>query len=50
MKTILITGCAGLLGSNFSRYLLSKGYIVIGIDNFFDLKTLHIHLHVNLSS
>jgi UDP-glucose 4-epimerase len=35
MKTILITGCAGLLGSNFSRYLLSKGYIVIGIDNFF---------------
>jgi UDP-glucose 4-epimerase len=35
MKTILITGCAGLLGSNLSRYLLSKGYIVIGIDNFF---------------
>ena len=34
-QTILITGCAGLLGSNFSRYLLSKGYIVIGIDNFF---------------
>ena len=35
MKTILITGCAGILGSNFSRYLLSKGYKVIGIDNFF---------------
>lgn len=35
MKKILITGCAGLLGSNFSRYLLSKGYKVIGIDNFF---------------
>jgi nucleoside-diphosphate-sugar epimerase len=35
MKTILITGCAGLLGSNFSRYLLDKKYKVIGIDNFF---------------
>jgi UDP-glucose 4-epimerase len=35
MKTILITGCAGLLGSNFSRYLLDKKYNVIGIDNFF---------------
>ena len=35
MKTILITGCAGLLGVNFSNYLLSKGYNVIGVDNFF---------------
>jgi UDP-glucose 4-epimerase len=35
MKTILITGCAGLLGVNFTNYLLSKGYIVIGVDNFF---------------
>lgn len=31
---ILITGIAGLLGSNFSRYLLSKGYEVVGIDDF----------------
>jgi UDP-glucose 4-epimerase len=35
MKKILITGCAGLIGANFSRYLLKKGYFVIGIDNFF---------------
>ena len=32
---VLITGCAGLLGSHFSRYLLEKGnkIDVIGIDN-----------------
>ena len=35
MKKILITGCAGLLGVNFSRYLLDKNYEVVGIDNFF---------------
>lgn len=33
MKTILITGCAGLLGANFSRYLLNKGFKVLGIDD-----------------
>lgn len=30
---VLITGVAGLLGANFSRYLLSKGHEVIGIDD-----------------
>jgi len=35
MKKIFITGCAGLLGANFSRYLLDKGYFVVGVDNFF---------------
>jgi len=30
---VLITGVAGLIGSHFSRYLLDKGYDVIGIDN-----------------
>lgn len=30
---ILITGCAGLFGTHFSRYLISKGYKVIGVDN-----------------
>lgn len=35
MKKIFITGCAGLLGANFSRYLLEKGYFVVGVDNFF---------------
>ena len=33
MKTIVITGCAGLLGANFSRYLLNKGLRVLGIDD-----------------
>lgn len=31
---VLITGIAGLLDSNFSRYLRSKGCEVVGIDNF----------------
>lgn len=35
MKTILITGCAGLFGSNFSRHLIESGYMVVGVDNFF---------------
>lgn len=34
MPKVLITGIAGLLGSHFSRYLLNKGYDVIGIDDF----------------
>ena len=33
MKTVLITGVAGLLGANFSKYLLGEGYNVVGIDN-----------------
>lgn len=34
LAKVLITGIAGLLGSNFSRYLLEKGYDVIGVDDF----------------
>ena len=30
---ILITGCAGLIGANYSRHCLSNGHNVIGIDN-----------------
>lgn len=33
MKTVIVTGAAGLLGAHFSRYLLEKGYKVIGIDD-----------------
>ena len=33
MTKVLITGVAGLLGANFSRYLLSNGYDVAGIDD-----------------
>lgn len=31
---ILITGCAGLLGANYSRHCLEQGHTVIGIDDF----------------
>lgn len=34
MKTILVTGCAGFIGSHISEMLLQKGFKVIGIDNF----------------
>ena len=34
MKTILITGVAGFIGSHLSDYFLEKNYRVIGIDNF----------------
>ena len=30
---IFVTGCAGLLGSNYCRHLLENGHEVIGIDN-----------------
>lgn len=34
MNTILVTGCAGFIGSNTTEYFLNQGYKVIGIDNF----------------
>ena len=30
---IFVTGCAGLLGSNYSRHLIEKGHTVVGIDD-----------------
>lgn len=33
MKTVVITGCAGLLGSHLSRHLIEQGYHVVGIDD-----------------
>ena len=33
MKTFLVTGCCGFIGSNMCNYLLKKKYKVIGIDN-----------------
>jgi UDP-glucose 4-epimerase len=30
---IFVTGCAGLLGANYTRHLLTNNYQVIGIDN-----------------
>lgn len=31
---VLVTGCAGFIGSDLSEYLLNKNYEVVGIDNF----------------
>ena len=36
MQTILVTGCAGFIGSHVCEQLLDLGYKVIGIDNFDD--------------
>ena len=33
MKKILITGCAGFIGYNLTKFLISKNYFIIGIDN-----------------
>ena len=33
MKKILITGCAGFIGSVLSNFLLSKNYKLIGLDD-----------------
>ncbi|MAG15572.1 NAD-dependent dehydratase [Candidatus Woesearchaeota archaeon] len=34
MKTVLITGGTGFIGSHFAKFLLEKGYRVIAVDNF----------------
>ena len=33
MSKVLVTGCAGLIGSHFSRHLLARGHSVIGVDD-----------------
>ncbi len=34
MITILVTGCAGFIGSHVCTLLLNKGFSVVGVDNF----------------
>jgi UDP-glucuronate 4-epimerase len=36
MKTVLVTGAAGFIGSNLTKTLLEEGYRVVGVDNFDD--------------
>ena len=38
MKTILVTGGAGYIGSHTSIELIEAGYKVVGIDNFANSK------------
>jgi len=33
MKTILITGCAGFIGSSFLKNIINKNYNIVGIDD-----------------
>mgnify|MGYP003794667869 CR=1 FL=1 len=35
-KTILVTGCAGFIGSHVTQALLARGDTVVGLDNFND--------------
>ncbi|HEX2988254.1 MAG TPA: NAD-dependent epimerase/dehydratase family protein, partial [Chloroflexota bacterium] len=42
MKTVLVTGVAGFIGSNLAEALLSLGYRVIGLDNLSQGSTQNI--------
>ena len=42
MKTIVVTGGAGFIGSNLCAYLLNKGENVICVDNFYTGEMAHI--------
>mgnify|MGYP003989405301 FL=1 len=48
MKTVLITGAAGFLGSHLCDHFLSEGYKVYGMDNLItgDLQNIE-HLFTN---
>lgn len=43
MKSVLITGVAGFIGSNLARTLLEKGETVIGVDNFITGQREHVN-------
>jgi len=45
--TILITGAAGFIGTNLTKKLLSLGYRVIGVDNFYSGSPENIRLFDN---
>lgn len=49
-STILITGVAGFIGSNLCEYFLSKGYSVVGLDNFATGHRHNIEPFLNLAN
>ena len=42
MNTILVTGCAGFIGSHLSEKLLEQGFRVLGLDNLSNGKLTNI--------
>ncbi len=47
MYRILVTGCAGFIGSHLSEELLRRGYTVLGIDNLSNGKLSNINSFIN---
>ena len=35
-KTVMVTGCAGFIGSHLTEALLNAGAQVVGVDNFYN--------------
>lgn len=44
MKTIMVTGAAGFIGSKVSEMLLEEGYQVVGVDNLNDYYDIQLKL------
>jgi UDP-glucuronate 4-epimerase len=42
MKRIIVTGCAGFIGSTLSKELLVQGHSVLGIDNLSSYYNINI--------
>jgi nucleoside-diphosphate-sugar epimerase len=49
MKTVIVTGAAGFLGSHLCEYYLNQNYNVIGLDNFCTGQEKNIHSLKNKS-
>ena len=49
MKTVLVTGAAGFLGSHLCDTLLEEGYRVVGVDNLFRGKLENLPEHKNFN-